>query len=197
MSSHTLVLSYSHALVSSYSRTLMLPWSGDLVRLSSDALKLPCCHALMLPCSCTIVLSCSHALVRLQTRSYISIDGSLRSTYIPLSIADERAKRASKAVSCCHLIVLACSWAAVLSHYHVLMNSCSRAPALMPSCYRSPTLSYRRGSGHALVLLLDFANLLVCSDSLPAPSSIPRGSIRSLGNSLPVLARTGFLRGSF
>ena len=170
----------------------MLPWSGDLVRLSSDALKLPCCHALMLPCSCAIVLSCSHALVRLQTRSYISIHRSLRSTCIPLSIADERAKRASKAVSCCHLIVVACSWAAVLTHYHVLMNSCSRAPALMPSCYRSPTLSYRRGSGHALVFLLGFAYLLVCSDSLPAHSSIPRESIRSLGNSLPVLARTGF-----
>ena len=72
------------------------------------------------------------------------------------------------------------------------MDSCSRAPALMLSCYRSPTLSYRRGSGHAWVLLLDFANLLVCSDSLPAPSSIPRESIRSLGNWLPVLARTGF-----
>ena len=169
----------------------MLPWSRDLVRLSSAALKLPCCHALMLLCSCAIVLSCSHALVRLQTRSYISIDGSLRSTYIPLSIADERAKRASKAVSCCHLIVVACSWAAVLTHYHVLMNSCSRVPALMPSCYRSPTLSYRRGSGHAL-FFPDFANRLVCSDSLPAPSSIPRESIRSLGNSLPVLARTGF-----
>ena len=175
----------------------MLPWSRDLVRLSSDALKLPCCHALMISCSCAIVLSCSHALVRLQTRSYISIDCSLRSTCIPLSIADERAKRASKAVSCCHLIVLACSWAAVLTHKHVLMNSCSRAPALMPSCYRSPTLSYRRGSGHALVFLLGFAYLLVCSDSLPAHSSIPRESIRSLGNSLPVLARTGFLRGSF
>ena len=80
----------------------------------------------------------------------------------------------------------------MLTHYHGLMNSCSRAPALMPSCYRSPTLSYRRGSGHALVLLLDFANLLVCSDSLPAPSSVPRESIRSLGNSLSVLARTGF-----
>ena len=80
----------------------------------------------------------------------------------------------------------------MISYPHVLMNSCSRAPALMPSCYRSPTLSYRRGSGHALVLLLDFANLLVCSDSLPAPSSIPRESIRSLGNSLPVLACTGF-----
>ena len=147
MSSHTLVLSYSHALVSSYSRTLMLPWPCDLVRLSSDALKLPCCHALMLLCSCAIVLSCSLALVRLQTRSYISIDGSLRSTYIPLSIADERAKRASKAVSCCHLIVVACSWAAVLTQCHGLMNSCSRAPALMRSCYRSPTLSYRGGVG--------------------------------------------------
>ena len=62
----------------------------------------------------------------------------------------------------------------------------------MPSCYRAPTLSYRRGSGHALFFLLDFTYLLVCSDSLPAPSSIPRESIRSLGNSLPVLARTGF-----
>ena len=80
----------------------------------------------------------------------------------------------------------------MLSHCHDLMDSCSRAPALMRSCYRSPTLSYRRGSGHALVFLVAFANLLVCSDSLPAPSSIPRESMRSLGNSLPVLARTGF-----
>ena len=62
----------------------------------------------------------------------------------------------------------------------------------MRSCYRSPTLSYRRGSGHALVFLLGFAYLLVCSDSLPAHSSIPREGIRPLGNSLPVLARTGF-----
>ena len=149
----------------------MLPWSRDLVRLSSDALKLPCCHALMLLCSCAIVLSCSHALVRLQTRSYISIDCSLRSTYIPLSIADERAKRASKAVSCCHLIVLACSWAAVLTHYHVLMNSCSRAPALMPSCYRSPTLSYRRGLGHALLFCL--ISLIFLSALTLSPLTLP------------------------
>ena len=150
----------------------MLPWSRDLVRLSSDALKLPCCHALMLLCSCAIVLSCSHALVRLQTRSYISIDCSLRSTYIPLSIADDRAKRASKTFSCCHLIVLACSWAAVLSHNHRLMNSCSRAPALMPSCYLSPTLSYRRGSGHAVLFFLIsliFSSALALS-LLPLPS---------------------------
>ena len=143
-----------------------------------------------------IIFSHSHTLILSYWRTLVFFDCSLRSTHIPLSIADERAKRASKAVSCCHLIVLACSWAAVLTHYHVLMNSCSRAPALMPSCYRSPTLSYRRGSGHALVFLLGFAYLLVCSDSLPAHSSIPRESIRSLGNSLPVLARTGFLRGS-
>ena len=129
-------------------------------------------HALMIPCSCAIVLSCSHALVRLQTRSYISIDCSLRSTYIPLSIADERAKRASKAVSCCHLIVVACSWAAALTHDHVLMNSCSRAPALMPSCYRSPTLSKKRGSGNALfffVIPLIFSSALTLSQ-VPLPS---------------------------
>ena len=68
------------------------------------------------------------------------------------------------------------------THNHVLMNSCSRAPALMSSCYRSPTLSYRMGVGSYFVFLLDFAYLLVCSDSLPAPSSIPRESIRSLGD---------------
>ena len=115
---------------------------------------------------------------------------------MPLNIADERAKRASKAVSCCHVIVIACSWAAVLSHYHGLMNSCSRAPDPMPLCYRSPTLSYRRGSGNALAFLLHSVYLLVCFHYLPAPSSIPRESIRSLSNSLPVLARAGFANGA-
>ena len=93
-------------------------------------------------------------------------------------------------MSCFRACVRLSPRALVLSCSHAFMLSGSSA--LMPSCYRSPTLSYRRGSGHALVFLLDFAYLLVCSDSLPAPSSIPRESIRSLGNSLPVLARTGF-----
>ena len=156
----TLVFSYSRSLVLTCSRILMLPRSRDLVRLSSDALKLPCCHALMLLCSCAIVLSCSHALVRLQTRSYISIDCSLRSTYIPLSIADERAKRASKAVSCCHTLVLSYSLTLSLSHSkpptsarsarvrppHAVMLLCLHA--LGPSCPRTLMFSWI----HALVL---------------------------------------------
>ena len=82
-------------------------------------------HAVMLSCFLALVLSCSLALVRLQTRSYISIDCSLRSTYIPLSIADESAKRANKAASCQHAFV-SCSCALVLSYSHVIMKSCSR-----------------------------------------------------------------------
>ena len=72
---------------------------------------------------------------------------------------------------------------------HEFMLSSSSPHALLLSF---PHALVQEGSGHALVFLLDFAYLLVCSDSLPAPSSIPRESIRSLGNSLPVLARTGF-----
>ena len=84
--------------------------------------------------------------------------------------------------------------ALTLSWSHEFMLSSSSPHALLLSF---PHALVQEGPDNDLVVLLGFAYLLVCSDSLPAPSSIPRESIRSLGNSLPVLARTGFLRGSF
>ena len=72
---------------------------------------------------------------------------------------------------------------------HVLMLSGSRI--VMPSCYRASKFSYRTESGNAL-LFCCLASRLVFSDSVPSSLFIPSESIRSLSNSLPVLARTGF-----
>ncbi len=81
----------------------------------------------------------------------------------------------------------------MLSYSHALMNEfmLSGSPAVMPSCYRASKLSYRKESGNAL-LFCYLASRLVFSDSLPSSLFIPSESIRSLSNSLPVLARTGF-----
>ena len=79
--------------------------------------------------------------------------------------------------------------ALTLSCSHEFMLSSSSPHALLLSF---PHALVQEGVGSCFVFLLDFAYLLLCSDSLPAPSSIPRESIRSLGNSLPILARTGF-----
>ena len=77
----------------------------------------------------------------------------------------------------------------VLSCFHGMMLSC--VAAVMPSCYRASKLSYRKESGNAL-LFCYLASRLVFSDFLPSSLVIPSESIRSLSNSLPVLARTGF-----
>ena len=67
----------------------------------------------------------------------------------------------------------------------------SGSPTVMPSCYRDSRLSSRKESGNAL-LFCYLASRLVFPDSLPSSLFIPSESIRSLSNSLPVLARTGF-----
>ena len=90
-----------------------------------------------------------------------------------------------------------CSRAFVLLSPRDLVPSCSHefmlsgAPTVMPSCYRASKFSYRKESGNAL-LFCYLASRLVFSDSLPSSLFIPSESIRSLSNSLPVLARTGF-----
>ena len=43
-----------------------------------------------------------------------------------------------------------------------------------------------------LRFIIPMVSCLICSDSVAALFSILRESIRSFGNSLPVLARTGF-----
>ena len=93
--------------------------------------------------------------------------------------------------------MMLCSRACVLLSPRALVLSCSHefmlsgSPAVMPSCYRASKLSYRKESGNAL-LFCYLASRLVFSDSLPSSLFIPSESIRSLSNSLPVLARTGF-----
>ena len=93
--------------------------------------------------------------------------------------------------------MLSCDRACVLLGRRALTLSCSHEFMLSSSSPHALLLSFphalvQEGVGSCFVVLLDIAYLLVCSDSLSAPSSIPRESIRSLGNSLPVLARTGF-----
>ena len=94
--------------------------------------------------------------------------------------------------------MMLCSRACVLLSPRDLVPSCfhefmlSGSPTVMPSCYRASKLSYRKESGNAL-LFCYLASRLVFSDSLPSSLFIPSESIRSLSNSLPVLARTGFL----
>ena len=93
--------------------------------------------------------------------------------------------------------MMLCSRACVLLSPRALVLSCSHefmlsgSPTVMPSCYRASKLSYRKESGNAL-LFCYLASRLVFSDSLPSSLFIPSESIRSLSNSLPVLARTGF-----
>ena len=90
-----------------------------------------------------------------------------------------------------------CSRACVLLSPRDLVPSCSHelmlsgSPIVMPSCYRASKFSYRKEPGNAL-LFCYLASRLVFSDSLPSSLFIPSESIRSLSNSLPVLARTGF-----
>ena len=90
-----------------------------------------------------------------------------------------------------------CSRACVLLSPRDLVPSCSHefmlsgSPIVMPSCDRASKFSYRKEPGNAL-LFCYLASRLVFSDSLPSSLFIPSESIRSLSNSLPVLARTGF-----
>ena len=93
--------------------------------------------------------------------------------------------------------MMLCSRACVLLSPRDLVPSCSHefmlsgSPIVMPSCYRASKFSYRKESGKSL-LFCYLASRLVFSDSLPSSVFIPSESIRSLSNSLPVLARTGF-----
>ena len=80
----------------------------------------------------------------------------------------------------------------MLAYSHVLMNSCSRARQLSCPLAIVPPGSRVGKVWSRVGILLSLGSRLVCSDSLQALSSIPRESIRSLSNSLPVLARTGF-----
>ena len=92
--------------------------------------------------------------------------------------------------------MMLCSRACVLLSPRHLVPSCSHEfmrsgpQIVMPSCYRASKFSYRKESGNAL-LFCYLASRLVFSDSLPSSLFIPSESIRSLSNSLPVLARTG------
>ena len=61
----------------------------------------------------------------------------------------------------------------------------------MPSRYCAPARSYRK-SLITLRFIIPMVSGLICSESVAALFSILRESIRSLSNSLPVLARTGF-----
>jgi len=61
----------------------------------------------------------------------------------------------------------------------------------MPSRYCAPARSYRK-SLITLRFIIPMVSCLICSESVAALFSILRESIRSLSNSLPVLARTGF-----
>ena len=89
------------------------------------------------------------------------------------------------------------SRACVLLSPRDLVPSCSHEfmlsgyPIVMPSCSRASKFSYRKESGNALSFC-SLVSRLVFSDSLPSSLFIPSERIRSLCNSLPVLARTGF-----
>ena len=61
----------------------------------------------------------------------------------------------------------------------------------MPSRYCAPARSYRK-SLITLRFIIPMVSCLICSESVAALFSILRESIRSLSNSLPVLARNGF-----
>ena len=92
--------------------------------------------------------------------------------------------------------MLLCSAACVLLSPRALVPSCSHVLVLscsgvaMPSRYCAPARSYRK-SLITLRFIIPMVSCLICSESVAALSSILRESIRSLSNSLPVLARTG------
>ena len=88
--------------------------------------------------------------------------------------------------------------AVMLSCVRALEPSCSRAlmffscsGVAMPSRYCAPARSHRK-SLITLRFMFPMVSCLICSESVAALFSILRESIRSLSNSLPVLARTGF-----
>ena len=146
-------------------------------------------QALMLSCSRSLVLSWCYPFADYRKYRRIIVRNQNAS---PLNIADERAKRASKAVSWCHALALACSRALVLSHSHALMHSCSRA--LQPWCRLAlvpPSSRIGRNQVTRCYSFFGFSSRLLW---LPPQLSlfIPSERIRSLCNSLPVLARTGF-----
>ena len=93
--------------------------------------------------------------------------------------------------------MLSCSPACVLLSPRALVLSCSHGLVLsysgvaMPSRYCAPARSYRK-SLITLRFIIPMVSCLICSESVAALFSILRESIRSLSNSLPVLARTGF-----
>ena len=92
-------------------------------------------------------------------------------------------------LSCSPACVLLSPRALVLSCSHGLVLSCSGVA--MPSRYCAPARSYRK-SLITLCFIIPMFSCLICSESVAALFSILRESIRSLSNSLPVLARTGF-----
>ena len=79
--------------------------------------------------------------------------------------------------------------ALVLSCSHGFVLSCSGVA--MPSRYCAPARSHRKRL-ITLRFIIRMVSCLICSESVAALFSIPRESIRSLSNSLPALARTGF-----
>ena len=61
----------------------------------------------------------------------------------------------------------------------------------MPSRYCVPARSHRKRL-ITLLFIIRMVSCLICSESVAALFSILRESIRSISNSLPVIARTGF-----
>ena len=112
------MLSYSHTLTFSYCRTVIFSCSDTPVLSCRHALLLSCSQGLALSCVCApmvsrshvFILSSSHALMLSFSRAIMMLSvcrlyRKYRRIIVrnqnasPLNIADERAKRASKAVS--------------------------------------------------------------------------------------------------
>ena len=145
---------------------------------SSHARILSCSRALMLLSVCRLYCEYRRIIGRNQNASPSTSPTSARSAQVRPSL--------DVMLSCLRALEPSCSRILMLSRIHAL--GLSSRYALLLSC---PKLSYRKESGNAL-LFCSLASRLVFSDSLPSSLFIPSERIRSLSNSLPVLARTGF-----
>ena len=91
-----------------------------------------------------------------------------------------------------HAVMLSCVRALEPSCSHVLMDSCSRALELRCPLAIVPPRAHNRKILMTPRFIIPMVSCLIYSESVAALFSILRESIRSLSNSLPVLARTGF-----
>ena len=118
-------------------------------------------------------------------------EGLLAARYRNAGLSKSPPSARSAQVRPSHDVMLSCLRALEPSCSHVLMDSCSRTLELRCPLAIVPPRAHRK-SLITLRFIVPMVSCLICSESVAALFSIPRESIRSLSNSLPVLARTGF-----